>query len=160
MPRYRYLLAVLTVGLLGATGLGSQEQDAATAASLQAVTAVRPLVRGGPVALDVSSLCTANLGRWRCPGPVSEALGRLDLTPGSSTFLHICPEGPRSCRLVGVRHLMVLERTRIRGRNAEVRVRVLSAPSAEGGRPRGTGYTVQLVRRGSGWRTVEVESGR
>lgn len=108
-------------------------QSAETEVVLAAVSSVRRQLDGGLVALDVSRLCTARLARWNCSGQVREALARLRMVPTSRELTHVCPTGARSCRLVGVRHLVVPAAPRIRGGTAQISVLVISAASAEGG---------------------------
>ncbi|HEX6069385.1 MAG TPA: hypothetical protein VFZ18_06160 [Longimicrobiaceae bacterium] len=156
------LVALLTGTVaLAAVGFRNTPQDPGLAAArLEAIASVRPRIRGGPVVLDASPLCTARLAQWRCPDPVAEALGRLDVVLGSRSFIHVCPEGTASCRLVGARHLMLVGRPSVRGRNARVDVEVISSRGEAGGQPLiRRGYQVHLVRRGAGWRVARVEGG-
>jgi hypothetical protein len=162
VPKARLLALLIGTLTLSTAAFRTRPQDPGlTAARLEAIAAVRPLISGGPVALDASPLCTARLAQWRCPDPVAQALGRLDLVLGSQTFMHVCPEGSTSCRLVGTRHLMLVGNPRVQGRNARVDVEVISSGGEAGGQPPvRRGYQVHLVRRGAGWRATRVDGGR
>ena len=143
---------VLTgLSLLVSVPLSAPAQGAPQEVVLAAVAALRPQLSGGLVALDVSSLCTAQLAQWDCPQPVREALARLRMVPTSRELTYVCPGGARSCRLVGVRHLVVPGTPRIRGASATVAVQLFTAAGPEGGAATAGARRLELTRRGGRW---------
>lgn len=141
------------VGLPLLTALAGVDptQSVETEVVLAAVTEVRPQLDEGLVALDVSRLCTARLARWSCAEPVREALARLRMVPTSQELTRVCPAGARSCRLVGVRHLVVPAAPRVRGGSAQISVQVFTAASAEGGTVTERTRRLELTRLRGAW---------
>jgi hypothetical protein len=121
---------------------------------IAAVGAVRPQL-DGTAAVEASRLCEASLADWDCPSEVSQALDRLRLTPTSREFAQACPSGEESCRLVGVRHLMIPGMPQLRGATAQVTIEVVS--DTGGGGLRESAREVHLARRDGRWSVVRVD---
>jgi hypothetical protein len=153
---------LLVAGALPALATQSMEvapQDESAAVVAAAVEAIRPRLGEGSVALDVSALCTARLAQWSCPSPVRQSLARLRMVPSSRELAHVCPSGADSCRLIGVRHLVVPGRPRIRGGSAQLSLEILSAAAADSP-PMTQRHLVHLTRERGVWSAVRVERGR
>lgn len=152
------IMLLSAVWVLSEAG-GVSGQGGADGATLAALAAIRPSIGPGAVALDVSALCEAELADWRCPPEVSDALERLRLRAGSSEFTHVCPSGPGSCQLVGVRHFIIPTAPRVRGDSAQIDLTVISSGTG-GDRLIEESSRVHLARRSGRWTVVRVDDAR
>lgn len=172
MPAFRVIQlarrALWTVLLASACSLGAPaalwpaaapagRQAADAEVVLAALPAIRASLPPGRALLDATGLCAPRMIGWRCAEAVEREVREAGFDIGSRNFTLICPGPERSCRLLGTRALVVVDRVDLApgGREARLTVSVWTRGADARRVTERRRIELALTRAAAGWETTD-----